>query len=240
MFTEWKSSLLQTAPVRLEPSVSDLAACQIFMQYGTVVLHKKLSSTACSVKVAQLQSHFTYGRKWNYTRAFHTSRPLWVKFGAGDFHVTLLRNCKFVKNRRNESNTSLNGASDVMRVLNTLRQIWIHFSKGYVRKNILRNCEFLKKWRSDCRTVLCGTNNVCSFHKYCSIWKGFGIRGLFITENLTWQAQFYSLCANLNKTYYMIKSLKNVTNTQMIWSTYFANFQSRLRYGIMFWGGDKK
>ena len=64
--------------------------------------------------------------------------------------------------------------------------------------------------------------------------------GLLIMENLTWQAQFYSLCANLGKTYYMIKSLKNVTCTQMIWSTYFANFQSGLRYGIMFWGGDKK
>jgi hypothetical protein len=28
---------------------------------------------------------------------------------------------------------------------------------------------------------------------------------LHITENLTWQAQFYSLCANLSKTYYMVK-----------------------------------
>ena len=64
--------------------------------------------------------------------------------------------------------------------------------------------------------------------------------GLLITENLNWQAQFYSLCANLNKTYYMITLLKNVMSTQMIWSTYFANFQSGLRYGIMFWGGDKK
>jgi len=26
----------------------------------------------------------------------------------------------------------------------------------------------------------------------------------------------------------------------MIWSTYFAYFQSRLRYGIMFWGGEGK
>ena len=38
----------------------------------------------------------------------------------------------------------------------------------------------------------------------------------------------------------MIKSLRNVTSTQMIWNTYFAYFQSRLRYGIMFWGGDGK
>jgi len=64
--------------------------------------------------------------------------------------------------------------------------------------------------------------------------------GLFIMESLTWQAQFYSLCANLSKTYYLIKLLKNVMSTQMIWSTYFANFQSGLRYGIIFWGGDKK
>ena len=29
-------------------------------------------------------------------------------------------------------------------------------------------------------------------------------------------------------------------STQMIWGIYFANFQSRLRYGIMFWGGEGK
>ena len=64
--------------------------------------------------------------------------------------------------------------------------------------------------------------------------------GLFITETLAWHAQIHSLCASLSKSYYMIKSLRNVTSTQMIWSTYFAYFQSRLRYGIMFWGGDGK
>ena len=64
--------------------------------------------------------------------------------------------------------------------------------------------------------------------------------GLFITETLAWHAQIHSLCASLSKSYYMIKSLRNVTSTQMIWSTYFAYFQSRLRYGIMFWGGDWK
>ena len=65
--------------------------------------------------------------------------------------------------------------------------------------------------------------------------------GLFITETLAWHAQIHSLCASLSKSYYiMIKSMRNVTSTQMIWSTYFAYFQSRLRYGIMFWGGDGK
>ena len=43
--------------------------------------------------------------------------------------------------------------------------------------------------------------------------------GQFIMENLAWHAQIHSLCASLSKSYYMIKSLRNVTNTQMIWST---------------------
>jgi len=43
-------------------------------------------------------------------------------------------------------------------------------------------------------------------------------------ENVTWQAQFYSLCANLIKTYYMMKVLKNVTSIHMIWSTTMLTF----------------
>ena len=61
--------------------------------------------------------------------------------------------------------------------------------------------------------------------------------GLFITENLVWQAQLDNLGTSLSKICYMIKSLRNVT--QMLWSIYFAYLQSKLMYGIMFWGGDK-
>jgi len=38
----------------------------------------------------------------------------------------------------------------------------------------------------------------------------------------------------------MIKSLMNVTSTQMIWSIHFVYFQSGLKNGIMFWGGQGK
>ena len=61
-----------------------------------------------------------------------------------------------------------------------------------------------------------------------------------MTETLAWHAQIHLLCASLSKSYYMIISLRNVTSTQMIRSTCFAYFQSKLRYGIMFWGGDGK
>jgi hypothetical protein len=38
----------------------------------------------------------------------------------------------------------------------------------------------------------------------------------------------------------MIKPLRNAVSTQMIWNTYFAYIEAKLRYGIIFWGYDKK
>ena len=38
----------------------------------------------------------------------------------------------------------------------------------------------------------------------------------------------------------MIKSLRNVTSAQTMWSIYFSYLQTRLRYGIVFWGGEGK
>jgi len=59
-------------------------------------------------------------------------------------------------------------------------------------------------------------------------------------ENSAWHVHIHALCASLSKIYYMIKPSRYVTSTQMIWSIYFAYCQSRLRYGIMFWGGEGK
>ena len=64
--------------------------------------------------------------------------------------------------------------------------------------------------------------------------------GLNITENLAWQAHIDTVGASLSQIYYMIKYLRNATSTQMLWSIYFAYFQSKLRYGIIFWGREGK
>ena len=58
--------------------------------------------------------------------------------------------------------------------------------------------------------------------------------GLSVTETLTWQIHIQSLRTSLCKSYYMIKSLTNVTSIRMIWNAYFALVESRLRYGIIF------
>ena len=57
--------------------------------------------------------------------------------------------------------------------------------------------------------------------------------GMCITENLSWQSHICSLCHSLSKTYYIIKSLKNIRNNHMLSNIYFACFQSQLRYGII-------
>lgn len=59
------------------------------------------------------------------------------------------------------------------------------------------------------------------------------VLAMCVTENLSWQANTCSLCHRLSKTFFIIKSVKNI---------YFAHFDSRLRHGIILWGvgGQKK
>jgi hypothetical protein len=55
-------------------------------------------------------------------------------------------------------------------------------------------------------------------------------------ETLTWHVQIHFLCASVSKVYYIIKSLRDVKSTHILWSTYFAYFHSILKYSVMFWG----
>lgn len=48
-----------------------------------------------------------------------------------------------------------------------------------------------------------------------------------------------SLSSSLSKVYFLIKTLKDTVSNHMIRSIYYAYFQSRLKYGIIFWGSVK-
>jgi len=64
--------------------------------------------------------------------------------------------------------------------------------------------------------------------------------GLYFTEDVKWDVHIKHVCNILNKIYYVIHSLKNVTSINTLRSIYFANFHLHLRYGILFWGGDSQ
>jgi hypothetical protein len=68
----------------------------------------------------------------------------------------------------------------------------------------------------------------------------FKFQGIYVTENLKWNVQVKHLSQKLSKVYYIIESLKKVMGPHIIRSIYRANFQSLLRYGIIFWGGGNK
>jgi hypothetical protein len=59
-------------------------------------------------------------------------------------------------------------------------------------------------------------------------------------ENFNCHGHVKSLCSSLSKTYYMISALKNTVSTYILWNIYFANFQSKMRYGILVWGGSRE
>ena len=60
--------------------------------------------------------------------------------------------------------------------------------------------------------------------------------GIYIDKNLTWSDEIQYICKKLNGVNYTLRVLKQYTNSEVLKTIYYANFQSILRYGIMFWG----
>jgi hypothetical protein len=93
-------------------------------------------------------------------------------------------------------------------------------------------------WQND-RTILTPLTITCmmSFHSsQCRQCSEFKFLGMNITAHLKWYIHIWSLCASLSKVYYIIKSFKDVMSFHMIWTIYYAYFESQMKYGIIFWG----
>jgi len=61
---------------------------------------------------------------------------------------------------------------------------------------------------------------------------------IYITENLKWDVHIRSLCSSMSKVSCRIKSFEEVLSPYIVGSIHFAHFESRLRYGIILWGGN--
>jgi len=64
--------------------------------------------------------------------------------------------------------------------------------------------------------------------------------GIHLAEDVKWDVHVNHVCDTLNKSFYIIHSLKKVIGINVLRGIYFANFHSHLRYGITFWGGDSQ
>lgn len=49
----------------------------------------------------------------------------------------------------------------------------------------------------------------------------------------------HELCSKLNKTCYAFRNIKKYFNLEILKTLYHANFETLLRYGIIFWGASK-
>jgi hypothetical protein len=52
---------------------------------------------------------------------------------------------------------------------------------------------------------------------------------LCITENLSWRAHIHYLCDSLSKIFFIIKSVKKILSSHVLWNIYLTYFHSRLR-----------
>jgi hypothetical protein len=56
--------------------------------------------------------------------------------------------------------------------------------------------------------------------------------GLYMNENMKWTTHIRYLCSKLNKSFYIISSLRYSVNN-VLRTMYFACFHSHLRYGVI-------
>jgi len=64
------------------------------------------------------------------------------------------------------------------------------------------------------------------------------ILGLYLTKDVKWNVHIKHESNILNKNHCVTQSLKTLTSINTLRNIYFANFQSHVIYGILFWGGD--
>lgn len=63
-----------------------------------------------------------------------------------------------------------------------------------------------------------------------------GFLGMEIDEFLEWQTHINRLCTKLNKVNFAFKTLAKYMDIETLRIIYCANFESLLRYGVIFWG----
>ena len=83
-------------------------------------------------------------------------------------------------------------------------------------------------------------SNIVFKNSVISFTPQFKFLGINITSNLKWRIYVQTLCLNLNKVCYIIKSLRDELSFCILRNIYFARFQSLVRHGIIFWGSEKE
>lgn len=75
-------------------------------------------------------------------------------------------------------------------------------------------------------------------NKNINIVQGTKFLGVWIQDNMKWTTQIHKLSSSLNKCSYAIRVLRNSTSLKICRTAYFANFHSRMSYGVIFWGNS--
>lgn len=73
--------------------------------------------------------------------------------------------------------------------------------------------------------------NVTSYNKYL---------GILVDNKLSWHDNIFAVGKKLNQLTYALRQLSKIVDQKAVLGFYFANFQSRLSYGIPIWGGSPK
>jgi hypothetical protein len=62
--------------------------------------------------------------------------------------------------------------------------------------------------------------------------------GIYIDSNLKWFKHIQYLSSKLQSVIFALNELRNIVDFETLMTLYYANFQSIISYGVMFWGNS--
>lgn len=75
-------------------------------------------------------------------------------------------------------------------------------------------------------------------NKQLNIAENVKFLGLQIDKNLSWHTHIKSICKKLSSMCYAMHTIRKLTSLEVVMALYFANVQSQLTYGVIFWGNS--
>lgn len=110
-------------------------------------------------------------------------------------------------------------------------------SKWFVKNKLILNSEktnslFFRTKQSNLERI----DHLCVGNDNMIVTENTKFLGLYINEHLDWSFHIHHLTKKLNSVCYGIRVVGKYMNEKTLRILYFANFESTLKYGIIFWG----
>jgi hypothetical protein len=121
---------------------------------------------------------------------------------------------------------------------NTFNIVLSHITKWFHANGLIFNMDKKNMVKFTPTNIICNPLTIENAAKVLTEATNFKFLGLHTDKHLNWRSDIEQILPKLSTACYTIRKLAHVLNIDVLKIIYFANFQSAVDYGIIFWGNS--